>query len=210
MQPTASPTRLVRSSRIPNPESRRSTWTRVSNPAPIESQVVRRLGSARLLRARGQRRAVLHPAAAAERDRHPAHGPRVPADDHGRADPLPPHARLAHAVAGRHRSRRHRDAEDRREPARRARQDAPRSGPREVRRARVGMEGGIRLDDHAPDAPPRRVGGLVARALHDGRRACRPRCGACSSSGIATDCSIAASASCTGIRCCRPRSPTSK
>ena len=43
-------------------------------------------------------------------------------------------------------------------------------GPRSVRRARVGVEGGVGLDDHAPDAPARRLGRLVARALHDGRR----------------------------------------
>ena len=48
-------------------------------------------------------------------------------------------------------------------------QVAPRPRPREVRRARVGVEGGVRLDDHAPDAPARRLGRLVARALHDGR-----------------------------------------
>ena len=49
------------------------------------------------------------------------------------------------------------------------RQDAPRSRPRGIRRARLGVEGGVRLHDHAPDAPPRRVRRLVARALHDGR-----------------------------------------
>ena len=38
-----------------------------------------------------------------------------------------------------------------------------------VRRARVGVEGGVGIGDHAPDAPPGRVGRLVARALHDGR-----------------------------------------
>ena len=32
------------------------------------------------------------------------------------------------------------------------------------------MEGAVGLDDHAPDAPPRRLVRLVARALHDGRR----------------------------------------
>ena len=53
------------------------------------------------------------------------------------------------------------------------RQDAPRPRPREVHRARLGMERGIRLDDHEPDAPPRRVGRLVARTLHDGRRPVR-------------------------------------
>ena len=56
-------------------------------------------------------------------------------------------------------------------------QDAPRSRPRRVRRARVGMEAAIRLDHHAPDAPPRRLGQLdlrrhrrpARRLLHDGR-----------------------------------------
>ena len=53
-------------------------------------------------------RALRHPAAAAERHRHAAHGPRVPAHAAGRAGPLPPHARLRHAVADGHRPRRHR------------------------------------------------------------------------------------------------------
>ena len=48
---------------------------------------------------------------------------------------------------------------------------APRAGPREVRRARLGLEGAVGLDDHAPDAPPRRLVRLVARILHDGRGA---------------------------------------
>ena len=63
-------------------------------------------------------RPLLHPAAAAERHRHAAHGPCVPADADGRAHPLPPHARRQHAVAGRHRPRRHRDADRGRAPAR--------------------------------------------------------------------------------------------
>jgi hypothetical protein len=37
---------------------------------------------------------LLHPAAAAQRHRHAAHGPRLPADADGRAHALPPHARL--------------------------------------------------------------------------------------------------------------------
>ena len=43
-----------------------------------------------------------------------------------------------------------------------------RLGRDEVRRARVAMERGIRLHDHAPDASPRCFVRLVARALHDG------------------------------------------
>ena len=69
---------------------------------------------------------LLHPAAAAQRHRHAAHGARVPADADGRADPLPPHARLQHQLGGRHRPRRHRDADRGRAPARGRGQDAPR------------------------------------------------------------------------------------
>ncbi len=133
------------------------------------------MGSARLFQAVGRRRAVLHPAAATECDRHAAYGPRVSADHHGRADPLPPHARLQDVVAGRHRSRRHRHAENRREPARRRRPIASRPRSPEIRRARVVMERGIGLDDHQPDAPARRVDRLVARAFHDGRGTFRRR-----------------------------------
>ena len=38
---------------------------------------------------------VRHPAAAAQRDRHAAHGPRVQPDHHGQPDALPPHARAS-------------------------------------------------------------------------------------------------------------------
>ena len=48
---------------------------------------------------------------------------------------------------------------------------APGPRPRELRRTRVGVEAGVRLHHHAPDAPPGRLGRLEARVLHDGRRA---------------------------------------
>ena len=87
---------------------------------------------------------------------------------------------------------------------------APRARARGVRRARLEMEGAVRLDHHAADAPPRRLVRLVARALHDGRGALARRHrsvrAACTSRGS----SIAASGSSTGTRCCRPRSPTSR
>ena len=103
------------------------------------------LGSARRFQAELEagRACLLHPAAAAERHRHAAHGTRVPADDHGRADPLSPDARLQHAVAGRHRPCRHRHADRGRATAQGRRQDSARSRPREVRRARVAMEAGV-------------------------------------------------------------------
>ena len=115
----------------------------------------------------------LHPAAAAQRHRHAAHGPWLQPDPHGCADPLPPHARRQHAVAARHRSRRHRHPDRGRAPARSAGPFAPRSRPREVRRKGLGVEGILRLHHHPPDAPARHLLRLVARALHHGRRGCR-------------------------------------
>ena len=47
-------------------------------------------------------------------------------------------------------------------------QDASRPRAREVRRSRLGVEERIGLDDHASDATARRIGRLVARAVHDG------------------------------------------
>ena len=59
-----------------------------------------------------------------------------------------------------HRPRRHRHPDRGRAPARGAGQDAPRPRAREVHRARLGVEAAVRLDHHAPDAPPRRFGEL--------------------------------------------------
>src|SRR5579875_3483876 len=138
-------------------------------PPADRIEVVRALGAGRLLQAVRPWRAVLDPAAAAQRHRHPAHGSRVPADPDGRAGPARADVGEEHAVAGRHRPRRHRHAEDRREPARGGRQVATRPQPREVRRTRVAVEAGIGFHHHPADAPAGRVGGLVARTLHDGR-----------------------------------------
>ena len=92
----------------------------------------------------------------------------------GRADPLPPHARLQHAVAAGHRPRRHRHADRRRARSSDAQAESrARPRPRRLRRARVGVEAAVRRHHHAADAPPGRVGRLVARALHDGRRPVR-------------------------------------
>ena len=75
-----------------------------------------------------------------------------------------------------HRPRGHRHADRGRAPARGRGQDAPRPGPREVRRARVAVEAAVGLDHHAPDAPPGRLGELDyadtkdrSRLLHHGR-----------------------------------------
>ena len=73
------------------------------------------------------------------------------------------------AVAAGHRPRRHRHADGGRAAAQRRGQEAHRPRARGIRRARVAMEGAVRRHDRAADAPPRRLGRLVARALHDGR-----------------------------------------
>ena len=86
-------------------------------PRDIEQRLYREWEESGCFAPRGARRALLHHDPAAERDRHAAHGPRVPGHHHGRADPLPPHAGRRHAVAGRHRPRRHRDPDGGRAPA---------------------------------------------------------------------------------------------
>ncbi len=155
-------------------------------------------------------RVVLHPASAAERHRHAAHGPRVPADADGRADPLSPDARRQHAVAGRHRPRRHRDADRRRAATEGAGQDASRSRPRAVRAARLGVEGGIRRrrsPTRCGASAPRPTGRASASRW---TRGCRPRCSKRSCGFTTTASSIAASASSTGTRSSAPRCPISK
>ena len=116
------------------------------------------------------RHALHHHAAAAECHRHAAHGPRVPAHAAGRADPLPPHARLRHAVADGHRPRRHRHRDGgRRATSRAGKPDPRRTGPRRLHRTRLAVEAGIGRHHRAADAPHGRLGRLVARALHHGR-----------------------------------------
>ena len=129
-------------------------------------------GGGPLPRRRGQapRRDVRHLRAAAERDRRAAHGPRAERLDPGPADPLAPDAGLRHALAARLRPRRHRDAERRREAARRGGDLAQGARPRGVRGARLGAPRRHRQDDHGPVPQARRLARLRARALHDGRR----------------------------------------
>ena len=83
--------------------------------------------------------AVLHHHAAAERHRRAAHRPRAHGHRRGHPHPLAPHARRPDALGARHRPRRHRDAERRREAAREGRPDAPRPRPRRVREARLAV-----------------------------------------------------------------------
>ncbi len=112
---------------------------------------------------------VCHPVAAAQRDRHAAHGPWLQPHDHGCADALPPHARLQHAVAAGHRPCRHRHPDRRRAPVAGRRQEPARHRAQEFRRPGLGVEAGKRQHHHRPDAAHRRHGGLDARVLHDGR-----------------------------------------
>ena len=159
------------------PRARRAVTARVHGKEfrapPDRVQVVPALGDQRCVSPARPRRAVLHPAAAAQRHRHAAHGACLPADDDGHPDPPAPHARLRHLVASRHRPCRHRHPEDRRESARRGRQDPSGPRPRGLRRPRVAMEGDLRLHHHPPDAPTGPGRRLVARALHHGSRPVR-------------------------------------
>ena len=102
---------------------------------------LRSLGELRVFRAERPRPALLDRHPAPQRHRHAAHGARVPGHDHGCAHPLSAHERLRHAVAAGHGSCRHRHPDGGRAPAERGRPQPPRSGPRGLRRARLGMEG---------------------------------------------------------------------
>ncbi len=140
-------------------------------PKNIEAHWYPQWESAGYFRARNDCRqgSLLHHAAAAECHRHAAHGPCVPGYADGCADPLPPHEGRQYPVAARHRPCRHRDADRGRAPARCEKYFAARTGPREIPREGVGMEGAFRFDHHPPDAPSRRFLRLVARTLYHGR-----------------------------------------
>ena len=108
----------------------KSPWTRASTPRRSKRSGTRAGRRCGCFQPSGEGDALLDHAAAAERHRHAAHGPRVPAHAAGRADPLAPHARLRHPVADRHRPCRHRHRDGGRPPARARRQDPPRPRPR--------------------------------------------------------------------------------
>ena len=122
-------------------------------------------------------RAVLHRDPAAERHRPPAHRPRAPAFAPGRAGPPRADAGLRDALAPRHGPRGHRDAGRRGAGAAEGRDRPARHRTRGVRRARVAVEGAVRRRDRRPDQADGELARLVARAVHDGRRAVagRPR-----------------------------------
>ena len=97
------------------------------------------------------------------------------------------HAGFQHAVAARHGSRRHRDSERRRAGAAQGRQDASRPRAREIRRARLGMEEGIRRHHPATRsaASARRATGRAndSRSTKDCRRPSAKSSSACTTKG---------------------------
>ena len=149
-------------------ESLSCQWTR-STRRRTSSGASTSVGNPRLVRAERPGHALLHHDAAAERHRHAAHGPRLPAHAHGRAHPLAPHARRRHAVAAGHRPRRHRHADGGRAPARRARAS---SASTSAARHSSSASGSGRSSPAAPSrAQMRRLGDLgrlVARHVHHG------------------------------------------
>ena len=118
-------------------------------------------------RQRGQ--ALLHHDAAAQRDGQPAYGPCAHLHLAGHPHPLSPDEGQRRAVAARHRSRRHRDADGGRAAARSRAVGPSQARPRQIHRTRLAMEGRIRRHDHAPAPLARRLARLVARTVHDGR-----------------------------------------
>ena len=105
-------------SRAPRPADHDRT-RQVLRPRRHRGPLGPALGGKRRLRAdaRPRQALVLHPAAAAERHRHAAHGARLPAHDHGCAGPPSPHEGREHALGAGHRPRRHRHPDRRRAPA---------------------------------------------------------------------------------------------
>ncbi len=139
-------------------------------PKEIESQHYARWEAAGYFAPSGSRRPLLHRDSAAQCHGHAAHGARAPRHDHGCAHALSPDARPQGVVATRHRPCRHRDPDGGREAAESRRHEPYGARAREVSRTRVGVEGALGQHDLAANAPPRGVGRLVPRRVHDGPR----------------------------------------
>ncbi len=149
------------------------------------------VGSQRRLRAdAGPGEALLqHPAAAAQRDRHAAHGPCVQPDDHGRADALPPHEGLQHRCGCRAPTM---PASPRRSSSsascRTRGSQPPRPGPRRTSWKRSGSGRRRSGSTITSRCAAWATASLGARVLHHGRQAVarsspRPSCG-CTSKGL--------------------------
>ena len=201
-------TRSVDSPPCRTPSCPRSTCPTTSRGA------VRVLGSARLLHGqRGGRQAGVH-ASSSRRPTSPARctwATRSSTRSWTRSTRRTPDAGLRRALAARHGPRRHRHAERRRAGAGQGGPRPARARPRDVRRAGLGVEGGVRRPDPRPDAPARRRRRLDPRAVHDRRRALarRPRR---SSSRLYDDGPDLPrpNGSSTGARAATPRCPTSR
>ena len=133
--------------------------------------MVRALGAGGALCPRRRRRAVLHHDSAPQRDRHAAHGTRVPGHDHGRADPLSPNERTKDALATGDRSRGNRDPDGGRASDQRRRTDPPESRPERLRRAHLALEGALGQHHHPSDETDGGVRRLGSRTVHHGRGA---------------------------------------
>ena len=116
---------------------------------------------------RGQA-AVCDPDPAAQRDGRAPSRTRPQQHAAGRARPPQADAGLRHAVDARHRPRRHRHADRRREAAAARRHPQAGSRPRALHRTRAGVEGRVRGDDHRAAREPRLLLRLRAHPLHDG------------------------------------------
>ena len=106
---------------------------------------------------------------AAERHRRAAHGPRAERLDAGRAGADEPDAGPQRALDPRHRPRRDRHPGGGREGAAAEGRTRARARPRGLRRAGLGLEGGVRLADRRAVQAARRLLRLRARALHPRR-----------------------------------------
>ena len=127
------------------------------HPAAIERRIYDEWEARGYFAPAGGGDALLHHDPAAQRHRHPAHGSRLPAHAHGRADPLSPHARFPGAVAAGHRPRRHRHADGR----------------------------GAAAQCRGPQAPGHRPRGSSSRGSGNGRSSpAAPSAGRCAGSAI--------------------------
>ncbi len=145
-----------------------------------------------------------HPAA--ERHRRAAHRAHARAHRDRRHHPLASHARRQHALAARHRPRRHRHPDGGGAQARRRGPRPPRPRPRRVRKARLGVEGAVRRHHQAPDDPPRRLLRLDAASASRSTPASPAPCARSSSASTKRASSTAASTWSTGARAATPRS----
>ena len=118
---------------------------------------------------RPSRRTLYHRHPSAERHRLAPHRPRAEQHPPGHPDPLAANAGPQCPVGSGHGPCRHRHAKRRGAPIDGRGFLARATGPGQIRRAGLGVEGSVRRHDHPATQAARRVMRLVPRALHDGR-----------------------------------------